>query len=252
MSIRRNIAFGWLLALLVIALFTRLGFWQLGRMHQKQAMLDAVHAVLHDRRPQPLAVAADPQRGTAYAWSAGAGRFAALPAILLDNQGRGDRAGVRAYRVFQPVSGMPLLVELGWLPLPGDRRLPEVPLPATTHVAGLLLPPPSAGIVDVPAVAQPDGTLLAIALDLPMLRHALRLPALAPRVLKLDPAQRLAPGPAYARDLDILPNTLPPERHLGYAVQWFGLALAVLATALVLTFRKPARTQGARTPRTHA
>ena len=56
-------------------------------------------------------------------------------------------------------------------------------------------------------------------------------------MLKLDPAIPLG----YARDLDVLPNTLPPERHLGYAVQWFGLALAVLVTALVLTFRKPRR-----------
>ena len=45
----------------------------------------------------------------------------------------------------------------------------------------------------------------------------------------------LAPG---ERDLDILPNTLSPERHLGYAVQWFGLAIAVLVIALVMTFRK--------------
>ena len=56
-----------------------------------------------------------------------------------------------------------------------------------------------------------------------------------PRVLRLDPALPLG----YARDLDILPNTLPPQRHLGYAVQWFALAAAVLATALLLTFRKP-------------
>ena len=249
MSGRGNIAFGWLLALLVIALFARLGFWQLDRMHQKQAMLDAVHAVLHDRRAQPLAVAANPQRSTGYDWSAGVGRFAALPAILLDNQGRGERAGVRAYRVFQPASGTPLLVELGWLPLPGDRRMPSVPITAATQVAGLLVPPPSAGIAHAPAVAQPDGTLLAIALDLPMLRDTLRLPALAPRVLKLDPAQALGVGPGYARDLDILPNTLPPERHLGYAVQWFGLAIAVLVTALVVTFRKPGKreTRPART-----
>ena len=83
--------------------------------------------------------------------------------------------------------------------------------------------------------------LLAIALDPPLLAQTLDLPTLAPRILKLDPAQALGPGPAYARDLDILPNTLPPERHLGYAVQWFGLALAVLVTALVLTFRKTRR-----------
>jgi cytochrome oxidase assembly protein ShyY1 len=53
-------------------------------------------------------------------------------------------------------------------------------------------------------------------------------------VLRLDPALPLG----YARDLQLLANTLPPERHRGYAVQWFALAAAVLATALILTFRK--------------
>jgi len=52
--------------------------------------------------------------------------------------------------------------------------------------------------------------------------------------VRLDPALEIG----WARDLDVLPNTLPPERHLGYAVQWWALALAVLVTALVLTFRK--------------
>jgi len=70
-----------------------------------------------------------------------------------------------------------------------------------------------------------------------VLSSALKMPTLARRVLKLDPALRIG----YARDLDILPNTLPPERHLGYAVQWFGLALTVLITALVLTLRKRGR-----------
>ena len=32
-------------------------------------------------------------------------------------------------------------------------------------------------------------------------------------------------------------NTLTPDRHLGYAVQWFGLAITVLVVALVLTLK---------------
>jgi surfeit locus 1 family protein len=242
MSGRGNAVLGWLLALAVVALFSRLGVWQLDRMHEKQAMLDAVHSVLQQRQPLPLALAADPARSEAYDWSAGNGRFVALPPVLLDNQGHDERSGVRAYRVFQPEAGAPLLVELGWLPLPGDRTLPAVPLPAVTHVAGLLAPPPSAGLAHAAPVAQANGTLLAVALQPDALRQPLHLAALAPRVLKLDPAQALpAGGPAYARDLDILPNTLPPERHLGYAVQWFGLAAAVFATALVVTLRKSFR-----------
>ena len=66
---------------------------------------------------------------------------------------------------------------------------------------------------------------------------ALRLPGLAPRILRLDPALPLG----YARDLELLPNTLPPDRHLGYAVQWFALAAAVLVIALVLTVRRRRR-----------
>jgi cytochrome oxidase assembly protein ShyY1 len=237
-SIRRTAVFGWMLALLVIALFTWLGCWQLARMHEKRAMLDAAHAVVQQRHALPLSAAADTPRSRDYDWSAGNGRFAALPPVLLDNQSRDDRAGVRAYRVFLPVDAAPLLVELGWLPVPGDRNMPAVQRPdGEIRIAGLLAPPPSAGIASTVVQPQADGTLLTIALDLPLLRNALALPTLAPRVLKLDPAIPLG----YARDLDVLPNTLPPERHLGYAVQWFGLALAVLVTALVLTFRKPRR-----------
>jgi surfeit locus 1 family protein len=232
----RSFVLAWALALLGIALFTRLGFWQLARMHEKQAMLSAAHAVVDQRIARPLSVAAEPGRMRGYDWTSADGRFIDAPAVLLDNQARGGRIGVRAYRAFRPAgSGPPVLVELGWLPVPGNRRMPTVPRIATpVRVAGLLAPPPSGGFARAAAVPQADGSLLTITLDMPMLRRALHLPTLAPRVLKLDPSLPIG----YARDLDILPNTLPPERHRGYAVQWFGLALTVLVTAVVLTFRK--------------
>ncbi len=226
---------GWLLALAVAVACASLGLWQLQRMHAKQAQLDASARVLEGRVGRPLALAADPARARGYDWAAGGGRFAPLPAVLLDNQNRDGRPGVRAYRVFQPAeaAALPLLVELGWLPLPGDRQLPAVALPAAEQVSGLLLPPPSAGLA-APAVAtQADGTLLVVALDPAAVAAALSLPSLAPRVLRLDPDLPLG----YARDLELLPNTLPPERHLGYAVQWFALGLAVLAIAALLTLR---------------
>ncbi|MGY0613082.1 MULTISPECIES: SURF1 family protein [unclassified Luteimonas] len=237
MSRNATLSFGWALALLAIAGFCALGQWQLGRQHQKQAMLDAVAATVAARAPLALSAAADPARVRGYDWVAGPGHFAEVPAVLLDNQQRGGRAGVRAYRVFVPEAGSdPLLVELGWLPLPGDRTLPQVARPVGGQMlAGLLAPPPSHGIGPAGFAAQADGTLLAIGLDPAALAAPLHQPGLAPRVLKLDPGIELG----YARDLDVLPNTLPPERHLGYAVQWFALAIAVLATAVVLTFRRP-------------
>ena len=236
MSRRRNVLSGWALACAAIVLFAGLGAWQLGRQAEKQRMLDATRQVLAARVARPLSAAADSRRARDYDWAAGSGRFVDAPAVLLDNQQRAGRVGVRAYRVFQPAgAATPLLVELGWLPLPGDRELPHVVRPAgVLRLQGLLSPPPSHGIGRAQAVPQPGGTLLATGLDTAGLRAVLQLDGLAPRVLRLDPSLPLG----YARDLDILPNTLPPERHLGYAVQWFALALAVLATALILTFRK--------------
>jgi cytochrome oxidase assembly protein ShyY1 len=228
---------GWTLALLAAAGFARLGYWQLERMHEKEALLASVNGVLAQRIPRPLSLAADASRARDFDWAAGRGRFADAPAVLLDNQSREERPGVRAYRLFVPESGTPMLVELGWLPLPGDRAMPRVPpIEGDVDVRGLLMPPPSGGIASAIAMKQPNGELLTIAMDAGNLASSLGVATLPPRVLRLDPAMK---NIGYARDLDVLPNTLPPSRHLGYAVQWFALAAAVLATAAVLTFRKP-------------
>lgn len=228
---------GWLLALAVAALCARLGMWQLARMRHKQAMLDAVAQVTRDRIARPLSVAGDAARAGGYDWAGGGGRFAPLPAVLLDNQQRAGRPGVLAYRVFVPERGEPLLVELGWLPLPPDRSLPRVEIPrGISRIEGLLLPPPAAGLARRSAQPGP-GSVLVTRLAPAEVATELALSALAPRVLRLDP--RLSWG--YPRDLDVMPNTLTPQRHLGYAVQWFGLALAVLATAALLTLRKARR-----------
>jgi surfeit locus 1 family protein len=231
---------GWTLAVLAMSLFGSLGAWQWGRAEQKEAMLAETARVLAERQAQPLGLAADKARSQAYDWAAGEGEFLPAPAILLDNQTRDRQPGIRVYRVFQPNAGAPLLLELGWLPVPGDRVMPAVaPLSGQHRVAGLLVPPPSEGIAKAPPTAQADGSLLVIALQRDEIAQALGLSSLAPRVLKLDPDLPLG----YARDLDILPNTLPPERHVGYAVQWFGLAGAVFVTALVLTWRSRRRTR---------
>lgn len=239
MSRRGNLLFGWSLALAAIALFANLGLWQARRAVEKQAMLDAAAQVLSERVPQPLSRAADPQRAHAYDWAAGRGRFDSRGALLLDNQQRGGRAGVRVYRLFLPDGGEPLLVDLGWLPLGGERKLPAVPKPeGELALRGLLSAPPSVGIPLGPGIGREGQGWLLTRVDTRAIAAALGLPApLAPRVLRLDPALPLG----YDRDLELLSNTLPPDKHRGYSLQWFALAAAVLATALILTFRRPRR-----------
>lgn len=239
MSRSKTLVVGWTLAVLAIASFASLGFWQTRRAVEKQAMLDAAAQVLKARNPVPLADAADSARRRDYDWSSGAGEFDARGPLWLDNQQRDGRAGVRAYRLFVPTQGAPLLVDLGWLPLPGDRAMPPIERPAGCVVLqGLLTPPPSTGLALGGGMArQGDGWLLT-RVDTSMISKALGLSApLAPRVLRLDPALRMG----FDRDLHLLANTLPPDKHRGYALQWFALALTVLVTALILTFRRPRR-----------
>ncbi|GAB6196374.1 SURF1 family protein [Lysobacter xanthus] len=226
---------GWAFALLVAAGFARLGAWQASRAVEKERLLAETSKVLSARRAVPLADAADPARARQYAWAAGRGRFVATPRLMLDNQQRDGRVGMRAYAVFQPDAGMPLLVDLGWQPVARDRALPPMSVPAgRLDLRGLLVPPPAAGLrMGAPMARQGDGWL-AVRLDPDAVAKALALPSLAPRVLRLDPALPFG----YPRDLELLVNTLPPERHRGYAVQWYGLALTALAIALVLTFRR--------------
>lgn len=235
----RTLVVGWAAAVVAIALFANLGLWQSRRAVEKQAMLDAAAQVMEGRERKPLAIAGDAQRSREYDWAAGRGHFDARDVLLLDNQQRNGRAGVRAYRIFVPEQGGPLLVDLGWLPLPGDRRLPAVPKPeGEMELRGLLVAPPSTGLALGPALGRQGEGWLMTRVDLAAIARETGLSVpLAPRVLRLDPTLPIG----FERDLELLPNTLPPDQHRGYAVQWFALALAVLATALILTFRKRRR-----------
>ena len=245
----RSLLVGWLLAVVAMVAFSVAGRWQLGRMHEKQAMLAAADKALTQVEAQPLLLASDPGRADAYDRAQGTGQIANAT-LWLDSQQRAGRTGVRMYCVLFPDDGVqPVLVDAGWWPLDGRRTLPVFGCPAgdAQTVRGLLAAPPSLGIVHgEPMAAAGDGRWLAARMDLPAIEAALKLSTgLAPRVLRLDPTRQpgdagvmLAPG---ERDLEILANTLTPDRHLGYAVQWFGLAITVLVVALVLTLRKKKR-----------
>lgn len=226
---------GWMLALVAMTVFCLLGCWQLQRMQQKQALLQA-QAAAAAQPPSTLSralAAAGPVHGIV-----DHGRF--LPGlVLLDNQMRHGRAGVKVYRPFRSDEGALLLVDLGWRVLPADRTLPVLPPPPSpVAVRGLLAPAPAPGLALGP-VASPAGPQrwLASRLQSDALAPLLGMPGLPTRVLRLDPALPFGDE----RDLDLLPNTLPPQRHLGYAVQWFGLALTVLVVALVLEWRRRRR-----------
>lgn len=222
-----------LAAILVELLLLRLGFWQLARGEEKQQALQAVAAVLQEKHAQPLGAALAQAQG--YTWAQGRVTFREAPLLLLDNQRRGDQVGVSVFQAADSDDGRTFLVDLGWLQVNGNRQLPK---PATLSgrmvLEGLLLPPPSPGFALGPAYSvQPDGTLLLMRVDREALSKALNR-TLSARILRVDPAQRIG----FTRDLSVQANTLPPEKHRAYALQWFGLAAAFAVLCIGVMMRK--------------
>lgn len=210
----------WLLTAISVAAMCGLGFWQLERMIQKQHRLASIAqkqsnesvslltALTHDD-PRDIAVTFDGEPDTTHL-------------VFLDNQIQDKRVG---YDVIVPVrtnAGW-VLVNYGWVSAPDMQRT----LPTIKIDTGLLS---FKGIVSVPGIN-------------PLIKEtntqSLVFPALVQQIDFADLSQRLnrdllpyviqltTDDVAFVRDFR--PVVMSPEKHLGYAVQWFGLAIAAAA-----------------------
>lgn len=224
--VRRLMAFG-LLALFAAAGLAQLGRWQLQRAHEKEALLAGVEraqaAALEELSRLP------PGTDLRFRAVAVRGQFLADRQVLLDNQLQQGRPGVRAYVPFQLDPGPRLvLVDRGWLARPDrSQALPQAAVPpGEIELKGVLLDPPGAGMTlgEAPDQSWPA---LVTRIDLAELQSRLGQPLLDFVLEDLD----------TPRGASIRAGMLPPERHRGYAVQWFGLSLTILIIYAVLALR---------------
>jgi surfeit locus 1 family protein len=227
-----------LFGLALSAAFAGLAHWQYQRGEQKAKWLQQAEQA---RLAAPIALVdalAESSGKEAFARPvAGVIELRAQPRLLLDNQQREGRVGLREYALSRPRGSDPdapwLLVDLGWLPMSAQRELPTLePLPAHLEARGLLTALPGQGLRLGSNPAFSNSPLLLGYLDPAEIGERLGL-AVDTRLLRLDPALDVG----HLRDLDVLPNTLPPERHRGYALQWAGLSVAAFVITFLLWFR---------------
>jgi surfeit locus 1 family protein len=220
-----------------IALFVRLGVWQLDRADQAQALLDAFsRAPLADYEDFAAVRLAPPV--TRYPHVRVSGHFLADRGYLRDEQVRDGQLGVEAYAVFvtDHATTQALLVDRGWIAWSRQsgtqQTLPSLP-GGDVVLSGVYAPFPGNGIrVGGNALqAQAVSPKLTLAIDPEEIAADLKQPLL-PRVLMLD--TDAASG--FARHWT--PNLMSPQRHQAYAFQWFAFALAALAIFVLLHFRK--------------
>ena len=215
------------LLLLILALvFGRLGWWQLERKAEKEAMLEQfVNAPM-------LSVRKAVDQEQLFARVAGFGRYDTERHILLDNRMFKGRPGVHVLTPFTLEDGATILVNRGWLPIPPDRsRLPEVPTDDSLRaISGRLnrLPGDGPRLGGDDTLTPSSWPQLVTYFDLEPVEEALGL-SLLPWIVQLDPDREDG-----FSDRQWKVAVMEPEVHGGYAVQWFGLMTAAIVIWLTL------------------
>lgn len=213
---------------LALAVLCALGVWQVQRMQWKNGLIAQAEAAA--RLP-----AADPatalQRGEFARVVAECPGLATASWVELQTIQEGE-AGVRLISACRPTgSAFAILVDRGFISEAISARPPVTASTAPMRIEGQLRAPSPPGPMALPREGNRffarDHTAMAEALGIRRDLMALMIYATTssnPEWLALQPS---APPPAFSNN------------HLGYALTWFGLALAVIGFYIALLRRKP-------------
>jgi surfeit locus 1 family protein len=215
-------------------LFASLGSWQLRRAEASRAT-----RAQFDGASTEAALATLPQEldeAHRFRRVEVRGEYLSWPQFLRDNMLHDGVAGYHVVTALRVVGRSErLLVNRGWVPAGGDRRvLPVVAVGSEPRlVSGRLEQLPRPGLrlgassaddhrgEDVVVLQYPTAAELELVLGEPVFDYELLLDAAAPD--------------GYVREWQA--PGLEPERHLAYAGQWWALAVGAVAAAVVMAFR---------------
>ena len=225
-----------LAAALLVPLFISFGQWQWNKASVKgdlQTLLDARSA----EPPVQIPAALADGQSLRYRRVVARGVYEPAQQILIDNRIYREQAG---YHVVTPLhiegSEMRVLVNRGWIPaLAEHRQLPDVATPGgVVEVSGMAIVP-GTRFFTLGADAGRDGAQWQRVwqnLDLPGYSRSISFP-LQPVVIQLAPDS--AAG-GFAREWPRPDERL--EKHVSYALQWWGFAAATVAIWLAVNFRR--------------
>jgi surfeit locus 1 family protein len=225
-----------LLAIALILMLVSLGRWQLQRAAEKRVLYAEFAAGSDAAAPIDLRTA----KVARYSHVEAAGHYDETRQILIDNMFSAERAGYFVITPFALRGGGWILVNRGWVPF-GQTRAdrPAVPVAANERrIRGRADNMPSPGIhMGTPAQLAPPYPVVANFPTRAEIALLLTEPQWSPAadLILLDPNE----PDGYARNW--APPGFPPLRHVGYAVQWFGLALALIVIYGVTNFRRTRR-----------
>ncbi len=219
-----------LIVLAMLGLLLWLGVWQLNRAAHKQQLMESYQSRL-DRSHVPLKSVDVSDADNHYLRVMAQGRYDATHQVLLDNQVQDGQPGYHVYTPLQ-IAGMEsaVLVNRGWVALGASRQqLPEIPVDTELLSLKGRLSQPANPAIRMGNPSGEDWPRVLPYLDYDQLAAELGY-ALAPMIILLDPEE---PG-GFRRDWRFDFAGFGPERHRGYALQWFALALTLMILYIVV------------------
>jgi surfeit locus 1 family protein len=216
--------------LVALPLLLRLGFWQLERGEEKQ-QLQAQYAAQDQMLPVEL-INQDASVQSSYQRVYLIGTFDNQHNVLLDNRIYGGVVGYEVLTPFITDNGFSVLVNRGWVAGFANRQqLPKVPvIDSRVRIIGKIYVPLGKAVTladdqwseQWPLVVQwEDISRIATALDTELYPYSVRLEPSAAGALLVD-------WPAV---------NVQPEKHWGYALQWFLMAAALFVFWLYSSIR---------------
>jgi surfeit locus 1 family protein len=219
-----------LLAIFLIVMFGKLGFWQLDRARVKEQRVDAFSSAAS------VSVLPDDTRAKEFTRVSIQGHFMIDKNTLADNQVHEARPGTHVYSPFITLSGEVILVNRGWVPMGSDRSLlPEIVTPkGEIEIVGFIGPMPVPGRqLGEDSKMQEDNWPQLVTYPKVSNISAVLGRDLYPWVLFLD-----ASDPAGFDGRDWKPVFMSPAQHHAYAFQWFALSTATTLGWLFLLIRR--------------
>jgi surfeit locus 1 family protein len=218
-----------------MAMLISLGQWQLRRAHEKGVLFDSFAA----GTDATLRIDVHTPRLPRYQHVEASGHFDEARQILIDNMFDSERVGYFVVTPFALTGGGWILVNRGWVPLGASRsELPPIGVGAQTrelHGRADNMPSPGIQLGTKTALAPP----FPVVANFPSRSEAAALLhenawSGAADLILLDPAE----ADGYERHWSA--PGFAPMRHIAYAVQWFGLALALAVIYVVTNLRRVA------------
>lgn len=227
-----------LCAFLLFCAFLSLGVWQLHRAGTKRLLLKAfsIHTQKQNLQIEDL-TKTNKLNDLRYFPIKITGHYDNAHHFLLDNKFYNHQLGYEVLTPFSPIgSDKFILVNRGWVPrnyvnLQNSIIIGENSTTQTIH--GLIYIPLSKPFLlkQTPIINNPIWPLVVQAIQIDRLGMQLKQ-NLYPAIIWLDKNE---PN-GFVRDWH--PIVMLPQQHLGYAVQWFALALTLLIIYIVLIVKK--------------